>query len=319
MINVSSTRAATAVVWHAADMSCFAARFFVVVISVFAAGHFAACEEPPECRADADCDSGERCASNGTCVDCLTSDDCSDGGICCRGACSVDAVEDVCGCDAAPDGELGVACTGQLCLVNANRATADNVAEGVCECPCDPSNGGTQCNVDLDAEGGFSCGCDRQDPVGTCESASIDADGIAHRPADTCSPQNTCVCFGEGGTCGASEDCTAGGCVDLVNSDVDCGVEGRVCGDPETGKLLGQCQSGGCDCDVPADCIGIGLNVDDCGFAGGTALRCICEGFLADGENAPCPMGLECVAGGCRFDGATYATREALVQAVSGR
>ena len=316
---VSGTRAHAAFVWHGAGMYFAATRIFLVVISVLSAGHFAACDDPLECRTDPDCDTGELCASNGSCVDCITSDDCSDGGVCCRGGCTVGEVEAVCGCDPAPDGELGVACTDQLCLVSANRATANNVADGVCECPCDPGNGGTQCNVDLDAESGFSCGCDRQDPVGTCEAASIDAAGIAHRLADTCSPQNTCVCFNEGGACGASEDCTDGGCVDLVNSDSDCGVEGRVCGDAATGTLLGQCQSGGCECDVPSDCSGVGLNVDDCGFAGGDQLRCLCDGYVADGQKAPCPMALECVIGGCQFDAAAYATFETLVQAVSGR
>lgn len=294
-------------------------RLFLVVTSVFAAFVFAACDDPLECRADGDCTGGELCASNGTCVACLEGDDCADGGICCRGACVTDVVEAACGCDAAPDGNPGTACVGQLCLANGNRASASTVADGVCECPCDPAAGGTECKIDLDAEGGFSCGCLREDPIGTCEAASIDAAGIAHRPADTCSPQETCVCFGEGGTCGPSEDCTPGGCIDLVNSADNCGVADRVCGTVDTGILLGECIGGGCACDVPADCRGTGLNVDNCGFAGTETLRCLCDGYVAGGVSAPCPMGLECVADGCLFDGSAYATREDLVQAVSGR
>lgn len=298
-------------------MSSAFQRLFLVVTSALSVAVFAACEDPPECRTDSDCTDGELCASDNTCVGCIDSEDCSDGGICCRGACVVDEVEAVCGCDAAPDGDAGVACTDQLCLVGANRATASTVGEGICECPCDPSLGGTECNVDLDAEGGFSCGCDRQDPVGTCEAASVDAAGIPHRPADTCSPQNTCVCFSETGTCDSTQDCTGSGCVDLVSDADHCGVETRACGVPATGILLGECINGGCECDVPTDCRGAGLNVNNCGFAGGDALRCLCDGYIVDGESAPCPMALECVEGGCKFDGASYATRDALLQAVS--
>jgi hypothetical protein len=278
-----------------------------------------ACEPAAECRVDADCSSDEHCSTAGTCVGCLDSGDCAAGSVCCRGSCAAVEVEGACGCEAAPNGDNGTACVDKLCLVGDARATAANIADGVCSCPCDPGTGGTVCTIDDVAENGFTCGCDREDPVGTCEAPSVDVNGIFHRPADTCSPDETCVCFAGGGTCGAAEDCTSAGCVDLVSDVTNCGVAERTCTDPTTGVVDGVCNNGGCACDVPTDCQGEGLNVDSCAFGDGDSLRCLCDGYTIDGVDAPCPLSLACVEGGCRFDGAVYATNIALAAALQVR
>ncbi len=230
-----------------------------------------------------------------------------------------DEVETQCGCTAGAGGSVGEACnTGDLCVVNGARATAATLADGVCGCPCDPGRGGTICAADVAADGGISCSCSRTDPVGTCEAASLDAAGVPHRPADTCSPDTSCVCFAAGRVCDSSENCTNAGCTSLVTDD-NCGVADRACSAADTGIADGRCIDGGCACDVPADCRGTGLNVDNCGFDGNEVLRCLCDGYNNAGAPAACPMGLECLAAGCVFDGKPYATQAALITAIDAR
>lgn len=284
----------------------------VVVVLGFTAALVVDGCDPGTCRADGDCATGV--CIDGGCFDCRTSDDCP-GGTCCNGSCTAADVDDICGCAAAPRGDRGTSCEASLCLVGRERATSATVGDGVCDCPCSPADGGSVCIADASATDGFVCGCDRNDPVGTCEGASIDVNGIPHRPADTCSPTSSCVCFAAGGTCGAGENCTADGCINL-DSDDNCGVANRVCSNAATGVVDGVCNDGGCTCDAPSDCRGEGLNVDDCAFGRGDVLQCLCNGYVADGDQAPCPLGLPCVEGGCRFDGSVYATKEALLDAL---
>jgi hypothetical protein len=272
----------------------------------------------PRCIVDSDC-GADHCNADGRCVACLDNDDCADDAACCNGQCRSESVEELCGCEAAIDGTGPTSCADTPCVVKsgvrANRAT---VAEGVCACPCDPAQGGTLCVADEAAANGFSCSCDRTDPVGTCEGPALDATGIPHRPADTCSPQSSCVCFAAQAVCTGSADCTAAGCVDLVHDDVNCGVAGRICTDENTGTAEGRCVAGGCTCDAATDCIGTGLNVDTCVFVDASS-QCVCGGYRSGDQPSACPMGLACVDDGCVFEGAAYATREALVEVLLAR
>jgi hypothetical protein len=207
---------------------------------------------PGGCTSDADCSgSAAICdVSAAICVACEASSDCQDGAVCCQGDCRDGTVEELCGCDADSTGDGPTACNDQVCIVGDARASVATIGDGVCGCPCDPGIGGTVCTVDESAAG-FSCGCDRTDPVGTCEAAAIDAAGIPHRPADTCAPDNSCVCFASTTVCEGSADCTGAGCVDLVNDATTCGVAGRICADDATGIAAdARCLSGGCACNA---------------------------------------------------------------------
>jgi hypothetical protein len=302
-------------------MRAFLACFVVVASGLAASVFVAGCEEPPAgCRADADCGSGRCDVASGACVECSGSTDCADGEACCQGSCRAGSPEDFCGCGAAPSASGPTSCRDQVCVDGEGvRVAVANVASGTCACPCDPALGGTLCSVADTDPRGFSCGCDRSDPVGTCEAAAIDAAGIPHRPADTCSPQNACVCFAAGDVCEGSADCTSAGCVDVVNDATNCGVAGRTCSDDATGVAAdGRCLGGGCVCNAASDCQGAGLNVDSCAFIGDVS-QCVCDDYTSNGEKAACPMGLACVDGGCSFEGTAHGDRDALVAAIAAR
>ncbi len=274
--------------------------------------------EPDRCLFDGDC-LGGRCAPGGDCVSCLDSADCGEDSLCCNGTCRVGTVEDLCGCAADPHGAGPTRCEEALCIVDgAVRADRDTVGQGVCACPCDPARGGTLCAAEDASSIGFSCSCDRTDPVGTCEGPAVDAAGIPHRPADTCSPQNACVCFAAGTVCSGSADCTWEGCVDLVHDATNCGVAGRSCSDDATGTDGGTCNDGGCSCNAASDCEGDGLNVDTCIFVGARS-QCVCNGYRAGDVAAACPMGLACVADGCQLGADAFATQAELILALHAR
>lgn len=276
-----------------------------------------------ECGTNADCPGGRMCAPDGSCVQCLTNDHCSAEQFCCQGGCYDDSeVEERCGCAASPSGAAGDRCedTTNVCLVSGERATAANVADGVCGCSCDASAGGTLCSVDGDGE--LSCTCDRSDPAGTCERPALDARGNPHIVADTCSPQASCVCFAEANSAcdplSDRPDCTSVGCVNALNDVENCGVGGRVCTDPDMGiEDTGVCVNGGCTCDAQSDCRGPGLNVDECVLVGTGAPQCVCDDYeVEEGVKGACPLGLVCVDGGCSLEGVAYGTRAALLQAL---
>lgn len=280
------------------------------------------------CGTNADCADGRFCAPSGDCVECRENAHCGEARFCCQGVCYDEgAQEEHCGC-AADRGSSGAAASPagdacaedtNVCLVDGVRATAANVEEGVCGCSCDATLGGTLC--DVDDEGGLTCSCSRSDPEGTCERPALDAEGNPHIVADTCSPQETCVCFGEATqtACdpnGATPDCTAAGCVNALGDVENCGVPGRVCTDDATGVAdTGACFDGGCSCNNNSDCQGDGLNVNLCAFVGDVS-QCVCDDYDVDGEKGACPLGLLCGGGGCLFEGTAYGTRDALLQAL---
>lgn len=275
-----------------------------------------------ECGTNADCSAGRMCAPNGSCVQCLSNDQCGEGQFCCRGGCyDEEEVEDRCGCQPSPTGRAGQSCEGatNVCLVEGERATAEDVASGTCGCSCDATAGGTLCT--LDEDGAVACGCDRSDPQGTCERPALDASGNPHIVADTCSPQETCVCFAEGAACdprGATPDCTAAGCVNALNDVENCGIGGRVCTDPDMGiEETGTCVNGGCTCDAQSDCQGPNLNVNQCVLVGSGVPQCVCDDYeVEENVKGACPLGLPCVVGGCELDGVAYGTRTELLQAL---
>jgi hypothetical protein len=293
----------------------------VVVSGLAAAAFVAACNETDDrCRSDADCPAARCDVDSGTCVECTGSGDCEDGEACCQGSCRAGTPEELCGCEASPTGRAPARCDEQVCVNEAGaRVALADLATGACGCPCDPALGGTLCALDETAEAGFTCGCDRADPVGTCEAAALDAAGVPHRPADTCSPQNSCVCFAASAVCSGSADCTSAGCVDLVGDATNCGVAARSCADDATGVAAdARCVGGGCVCNAASDCQGAGLNVDTCAFIGDVS-QCVCDDYTSGDVKAACPMGLVCGDGGCLFEGTAYATRDALVEAAGGR
>lgn len=267
----------------------------------------------PGCSVDADCAEGRHCADNGDCVECTEAAHCGEGELCCRGACLADGEqEDSCGCGLQPGGATGTTCDAlELCVAGGERVSGDNLAEGTCACTCDPSQGGTLCTVDEQAALGFSCSCDRTD-LATCERPALDDYGSPHVVADTCNPSEACVCFGSSNACdpdGQNPDCTINGCENLYGNDASCGVPDRDCRAAGTGLDSGggTCRNGGCECDGPSDCQGDGLNVDQCVFLSSGA-QCVCDDYVIGEEKAPCPLGLECVSGGCELDGTAYAT-----------
>ncbi len=132
-----------------------------------------------------------------------------------------------------------------------------------------------------------------------------------------------CVCIGEGviDVCDPNStlpDCTANGCGNALTATDSCGVLFRECNNPLTGVVDGTCKDGGCSCDELSDCQDTGLNVDSCVILvdGG---QCVCDGYEIGGDRAPCPLALECVATGCVYDGAPYATDVLLYAAVGVR
>jgi hypothetical protein len=268
----------------------------------------------PECTVDADCTSGGFCES-GSCIECRESGDCGEGEACCRASCvSMDDPESMCGCGTAGGATAGAQCDPlELCVASGSRVDADTLSQGQCECTCDPASGGTLCTADEMAAIGFSCTCDRTD-LSTCERPAVDTGGQLHVVADTCSPQESCVCFGDNAVCdpnGATPDCTIDGCSNLYTNDRNCGVPGRDCAVTGTG----QCRNGGCSCNGPDDCTGAGLNVDQCVFLSGGA-QCVCDDYTLVDEKAACPLGLNCVDGGCLYDGMAYATAASLYVAL---
>lgn len=276
------------------------------------------------CGTNADCPDGRFCGEGGSCVECRETTDCGDAQFCCQGACYDDGAQEAhCGCAAESGGSAGEECSGEtnICLAEGARVGVENVADGVCGCSCDAAAGGTLCLV-ADA-GALSCGCDRSDPQGTCERPALDANGNPHIVADTCSPSETCVCFGESTVAAcdpssATPDCTANGCVNALGDVENCGVAGRVCNVAATGVAdTGACLQGGCACDAPTDCQGAGLNVDQCAFVGEGVSQCVCDDYeVEDGVKGACPLGLECGDGGCLSGGSAYSTRAELLQAL---
>jgi hypothetical protein len=274
------------------------------------------------CATNADCADGKRCAASGACVACTVNEHCGDGQFCCQGACYEEAlIEDRCGCAANPGSTVapGEPCTaGAVCVAGSSRATVDTVSAGTCGCSCSASQGGTLCTLAPDEPEGFQCTCARTD-LRTCETPVIDRTGVPHGVADTCTPQNSCVCFAAGQTCdpeGTTPDCTFDGCANLYGDDSNCGVANRDCTHPDTGTGAGGlCMAGGCSCDEIGDCQGSGLNVDSCTVfqAGG---QCVCSGYVVSGRQAACPLGLSCSSAGCLLEGTSYGTALELYEAL---
>jgi len=279
---------------------------------------------PPDdgCSADADCADGRHCANNGDCVACISADHCAAGELCCAGECLEDGEqESSCGCDAEPNGSSGSSCDPlELCVSGGERVDATSLAAGSCECTCDPAQGGTLCTVDQQAALGFSCSCDRTD-LATCERPALDGVGTPHVVADTCNPSEACVCFGEAQPCdpnGGNPDCTINGCENLFGNNTSCGVPDQDCTAAASGldDTTGTCINGGCECDGPSDCQGGALNVDQCSFVS-AGLQCVCDAYTLSGEEAACPLGLECVADGCQYGGTAYDSATALYGALN--
>ncbi|MFZ9888682.1 MAG: hypothetical protein ACO3JL_14375 [Myxococcota bacterium] len=301
-------------------------RIFAVIATVAlspSCALFAAAEESG-CGGNADCSGGRLCASTGECVECLSESDCGADEFCCLGGCLPMAdAEQHCGCPEAPratssEGNAGEACMGQtnICLVDGEPATRENLALGECGCSCSASLGGALCGLDDARE--LLCGCDRSDPGNTCERPALDPEGNPHIVADTCTPQEVCVCFAAGllpcDAAGSTPDCTGDGCVNALGDTDNCGVAGRICDRESTGiEGTGTCLRGGCSCNSPSDCQGEGLNVDLCAVLT-SGNQCVCDDYEAGGEKAACPLGLECVTGGCSFGGQTYSTRASLLE-----
>ncbi len=291
---------------------------FVVMLASFALGG-ALCEQP-ECTADIDCAEGV-CSPEQTCVACNAAGDCGAGEFCCQHECFPDdEMEQHCGC--APDGDNeGTVCGGErnICLVGDARAALEFVEDGLCGCACTAIGGGTDCVVDTEAELGYGCQCNRNDPVGTCEAVTVDTQGRPHIAADTCTAQNRCQCLTEGNPCGTAglpPDCSLGQCVSLRQDVANCGIAERDCSEPDQGLAdgTGVCVDGGCQCDAAGDCQGTALNANTCAFVGGGAVsQCVCQDYTVAGENAACPMGLECVEGGCNYSGQVVASEENLL------
>jgi hypothetical protein len=272
------------------------------------------------CAGDADCD-GLRCGADGSCVACVSNGDCNADQFCCSGAClNATDLDEHCGCSAAAGSGAGQQCAApaNVCIVGEQRANTANVSSGQCGCTCDASQGGSVCTLDAEADEGFTCSCVRTDPDGTCGKPALDDANLPHVVADTCTPTNQCVCFSAGAPCDPNSDapdCSLGGCVNVFGDADNCGVKERNCADPATGIVDGECRDGGCQCDVAGDCQGASLNVDVCVILtdGG---QCVCGDYEVDGTQAPCPLGLECVNGGCSYNGQIFSTNTALFQAL---
>lgn len=280
---------------------------------------------PAGCQDDGDCPDGQLCVvDTGACVACISAADCEAGSACCNGECITgDQFENSCGCSPDAGGRRGNTCSPILpiCVVDGARATAENLADGVCRSPCNPDLGGTISSVDNTEAGGFSCTCDGGDDEGTCNVPFLRADGWPHRGADLCDPTEKCTCFASNQRCpAASPDCVDNqGCVDLHEDINHCGITGNDCTDsargPDDGS--GVCVNGGCTCNLAADCQYPGANVDSCQLVGeGQVNQCVCDDYTENGLKAGCPMQLACVAGGCELDGVVYATLDALLTAL---
>jgi hypothetical protein len=304
-------------------ISPFVATFGLLAFSSL--GLLSACERAVECRDDLDCGAARVCTA-GRCAECADNADCETDSFCCQGACRPEAeIAERCGCGPSPAANPGTSCVDvqadAVCLVGDAVATLDTVAEGACGCGCTPADGGPRCLPPEDGDAEPVCSCAENSD---CRKASQDAEGRPHRVADTCTPQDRCVCFSLGASevCdpdGATPDCAAsGGCRSFVDDPTSCGVSGRTCTDESTGIAdVGACVAGGCTCNDAADCAGAGLNVDTCAFvAAGEPSRCVCDAYSANGAAAACPMELACSAEGCVLDGVALPTQEALLGAL---
>lgn len=275
-----------------------------------------------ECSADGDCGAGLVCTGDFQCAQCDDNGDCGADSFCCRGQCHGAAdVNTLCGCGPALSGNAGTDCNSvdadALCLVGDVGATPANVSAGVCGCGCTPAEGGPICNDPLEPGGAPVCSCLEN---ADCRGPSVDATGRPHLATDTCSPDSSCVCFraADQAACdadSATPDCTSDGCQSLDDDINNCGIAGRVCSDPANGvdDGSGTCIEGGCQCDQQSDC-GAG-NVDTC-FLFDEGLRCVCDGYEANGVKSACPIESDCVAEGCVIDGVPYATQDDLLAAL---
>jgi hypothetical protein len=275
-------------------------------------------DESRECNADAECGSGLICTTDFRCAQCDDNGDCGAESFCCRGVCHGAAdVNTLCGCGPAFSGNEGSNCesvdANSLCLVGDVGAGVDNVSQGTCGCGCTPAEGGPICGDPAAPGEPPICTCEDNDD---CRGPSVDANGRPHLATDTCSPDSSCVCFSadDQNACDANSatpDCTSDGCQSLDDDVNNCGVAGRICSDPATGLEdgTGTCVDGGCQCDAQSDCVG--GNTDTC-FLFDDGLRCVCDGYEANGQRAACPIEATCGDGGCTIDGTPYATQDAL-------
>jgi hypothetical protein len=284
-----------------------------------------ACDDPVECRSDSEC-GVDRVCGGGRCVQCVSNANCEAGAFCCQGVCRPSSeIDRRCGCGTAATASPGQDCTAvqsdALCLVNDSVATPADVAQGTCGCGCTPDEGGPLCGPPAEPGGAPVCSCLQN---ADCRKASVDAEGRPHRVANTCAPQNVCVCFTDGPSApcdpnGGAPDCSTGGCASLADDVQNCGVPGRSCLDPATGVAdSGACVAGGCLCDDASDCAG--GNVNTCAFVvGGEPARCVCAGYTAGGLQAACPMELSCSPNGCILDGIAFSSEESLRSALGLR
>lgn len=297
-------------------------RIQFVLLAAVASFAIACPDSSRECNESVECGAGQICTSEGRCAQCDDNGDCGADSFCCRGICHGAAdVNSLCGCGSAFGGNAGTNCASvddnSLCLVGDVGAGVDNVSQGVCGCGCTPAEGGPICGAPANPGEAPTCTCgDNLD----CRGPSVDATGRPHIATDTCSPDASCVCFNaaDQNACDASgptPDCTSDGCRSLDDDVDNCGVAGRVCSDAATGvdDGAGTCADGGCQCDQQSDCTG--GNVDTC-FLFDDGLRCVCDGYEANGVKAACPLEATCGDGGCTVEGVTYATQEEMLTAL---
>lgn len=220
-----------------------------------------------------------------------------------------------CGCAASGDGPCGT--TGgleRLCDVAAGGGHGACVDQGPAQCgvldgvvprEADAGVADAVCTLAL---GGEACLARNGEPLGACGCVGAgDCDelvfdgGIPHRPASSCSGGG-CVCAGAGDVCaGQTLDCVGGnGCYDFQNSELNCGSVNINCGNTGYGVDENSvCVNGGCQCDDDSQCQKATADppaVNDC-IAG----RCVCNTFSIQGSVAACPLGLECIVGGCEY------------------
>ncbi len=260
---------------------------------------FRVCSEP--CRADRDCERGERCLQTDEGLACVLADaakcddvaDCPAGSECSDGECRNDCEEDS---DCLDDQE----CTGQRCVGSDEAVTATtdgdvtdseldageqtDEVQGVDETDAEASTDGSTTDTVTDESTTDVDGTDVDTPAGTDESATVTTDTMPGGTDETGSPlptdcneleEGAIVCDGYGGT--TRSMCQGG---ELVAT-TPC-TSGDVC-DPADGG-----------CAAPAtECIDRAPGAVYCSGVN----RVACAASLLTAETATCSSSAHCQAG----------------------
>jgi hypothetical protein len=266
------------------------------------------------CKADADCDTGDKCKP-GVCVlgMCDSNDlDCGDDNYCtadscdsATGKCSNVPEADGTECDPAVECKVGE-CKASKCNVAGPAADGDLCADGN---PCTDSDGCVAGSCvgggPADCDDTDECTADSCDPGSGCLHKALPATTICD-DGETCTVNDLCTVNGCEGTgqpdgtpCDDGESCTTGDACDTGLCWGKDAADGAPCDDGDACTSNDSCSWGYCNgdsqaCDDKNDC-----TFDKCDSkTGACAYETEAEGSWCSDDN-PCTSNEGCVSGQC--------------------